>query len=372
MTLTTIPPPMKWAVLGTGFIAAKVLQYGIRRAGDIVHAVGSRTLSKAQCFASQHSIPKAYASYIEAIQDPEVQAVYIALPSYLHYEYTLKAARLGKHVLCEKPVAPKSEEVIEMIDVCRKEGVVFLDGTFWKHHPRAKAIKAVLDSGDLGLVNSVNSHFSFPNLNAPASAIRVNPETEPTGVLGDMAWYTVRFGLFAYGFEVPEKVSGTIVRRHPETGAPTTFIGQLLFAGERSAIFEASFHQHGSQRSAITGTKGQLTLDDTFLPWKGIPNPADPPSTFVAPPADTFQVSFKRGHWEDREISMKLRDAGIGQGGDSDENCIEEELMVRDFGRCVRGDVNWEGWAKETIVIHKVLDALWESANKGSAVVSLE
>ncbi|KAI8614959.1 hypothetical protein BC830DRAFT_340755 [Chytriomyces sp. MP71] len=370
---------LRWGVLGTGSIAAKVLTVGIRRSGHYVEAVGSRSLNSAQTFASKHAITKAYGSYQELLDDAEIDAVYIALPSSLHREWTLKAAAAKKHVLCEKPVAFFTAEVVEMIEACKVAGVVFLDGTFFKHHPRNKLIKDMVDAGELGDVTSVFSQFSCDARDMTADAIRHRVDMERTGALGDMGWYTIRFGLHVYGYELPEKVVGTIVKRHPETGACTHFIGQLHFSNvsytkcfvsclkvvhsnlswknqNRVALFDTSFAQMDSQRTHISGTKAILAVDDAFVPWKGLIDMRNS-TAFVGPQEDTFEMSKSAGVWETRRVPMN----GI----------VEEVHMVNDFAACVEGSKSWLKWAEETIVIHKVIDALWESGELGSQPVTL-
>ncbi|KAJ3136739.1 hypothetical protein HK100_001441, partial [Physocladia obscura] len=169
---------MKFGVLGTGGIAGKVLTVGIRRSGNTVLAIGSRSIESATAFAKKFAIPKAYGSYQELLDDPEIEAVYLALPSALHKEWTLKAAKANKHILCEKPVAPYASDVIEMMEACKAAGVVFLDGTFFKHHPRNAEIRNLVVSGDLGEVTSVFSQFGTDARDMPADAIRNDPAME--------------------------------------------------------------------------------------------------------------------------------------------------------------------------------------------------
>ncbi|KAI8609898.1 hypothetical protein BC830DRAFT_1148393 [Chytriomyces sp. MP71] len=350
--------PLKWGVLGTGFIANKVLNLGMRRAGHELVAVGSRSLQTAQAFAEKNGIAKAYGSYQAVLDDPDVQAVYIALPSMFHEEWVEAAAKANKHILCEKPVAPTLAQVQRMLALCEEHNVVFLDGTFFKHHPRTTEIRRVISSGALGNVTSVHSHFSFLMNPAATSAsqIRINPATEPTGVLGDMAWYTVRFSLLAYAFELPHSVSCSIVRRHALSGAAEQVVGQLLFHGGRSALFEASFAQVSIQRSCVTGDKGALALNDTFLTSHVSPITKEAALAFEAPKSDGFEVSVERGKpWERREVDM--------------EGKLNEEWMVLQFAECVAGQRSWKEWSHETLVIHTVLDKLWESAqNEGVPV----
>ncbi|KAJ3071211.1 hypothetical protein HDU98_005657 [Podochytrium sp. JEL0797] len=347
---------MKFGVLGTGGIASKVLTVGIRRSGNTVLAVGSRSIESAQAFAAKFAISKAYGTYQGVLDDPEVEAVYIALPSGLHKEWALKAAAAKKHILCEKPVAPYTSDVQEIISACTLHNVVFLDGTFFKHHPRNKLIREMVVNGELGDVTSVFSQFSCDAREMSADAIRHRPDMERTGCLGDMGWYTVRFGLHVYGYDVPEKVIGTIVKRHPETGAATHFIGQLHFSQHRIALFDCSFAQADTQLTHVSGTKAILACDDTFVPWKGLIDMKNP-DAFVAPLQDTFTVSMSAGVWETRVVEM---------GG-----VVEEVRMVNDFVACVEGGKSWKEWAEEAVVVHRVLDALWESAERGSVPVKL-
>ncbi|KAJ3018442.1 UNVERIFIED_CONTAM: hypothetical protein HDU68_011150 [Siphonaria sp. JEL0065] len=348
---------MKFGVLGTGGIAGKVLTVGIRRAGHVVLAVGSRSQGSADAFAAKFSITKAYGTYQGVLDDPEVEAVYIALPSGLHKEWALKAAAAKKHILCEKPVAPYTADVVEIVEACKANNVVFLDGTFFKHHPRNKLIRDLVVNGDLGDVTSVFSQFSCDARSMAADAIRHQPQMERTGVLGDMGWYTVRFGLHVYGYELPEKVIGTIVKRHPETGAATHFIGQLHFSQNRIALFDASFAQADTQLTHVSGTKAILALDDTFVPWKGLIDMKNI-DAFEGPQQDTYKISTQAGVWEEKSVQMN----GV----------VEEVLMIQDLVACVEGTKDWKEWAQESITIHRVLDALWESAEKGSFPVEVK
>src|SRR5215216_2397467 len=96
---------LSWGILGTGNIARQfAVGVNASKRGRLV-AVGSRTADSAQTFAAAHHIPAAYGHYEDALADPTVHAVYISLPNTLHHEWTIKALRAGKHVLCEKPFA---------------------------------------------------------------------------------------------------------------------------------------------------------------------------------------------------------------------------------------------------------------------------
>ncbi|KAJ1563542.1 hypothetical protein HK096_000533, partial [Nowakowskiella sp. JEL0078] len=235
---------VRWGVLGTGWIAGEVLEQGIRRGGGHIEALGSRTLDSGLAFAKKHNIPSSnvFGSYDEVISNPNVDVVYLALPTHLHAEWTKKAAKAGKHVLCEKPVAATADEVQEMVDVCAENNVVFFDGTFWPHNPRTETLRKFLHpaegESEIGKIRSVIATLSWFGIDE--SNIRLKPELEPMGALGDIGWYTVRYALFAYDFEIPQKVVGVITGVHKATGAARSFSGVLLFKDNRSATFDCS------------------------------------------------------------------------------------------------------------------------------------
>ena len=140
------------------------------------------------------------------LEDDEIDAVYIPLPTSLHLEWVVKAAQAGKHILCEKPVARDAAELATMLAAVAAAGVEFMDGVMFMHHDRLEAMAAVLHGdpfASFGEVQRVTSGFSF---SAPdeffASNIRASAAGDPLGCLGDLGWYCVRFGLFAFGWDV--------------------------------------------------------------------------------------------------------------------------------------------------------------------------
>lgn len=124
-----------------------------------IYAIASRTLAKAQSFAAENELPeetKVYGSYDELVEDEEVDALYIPLPTAFHVEWVLKAAAKKKHVLLEKPPARTVEELKVMVEALDKNGLQYMDGTMWMHHPRTRKMEAVLhDSSRLGRILEV-------------------------------------------------------------------------------------------------------------------------------------------------------------------------------------------------------------------------
>lgn len=161
---------------------------------DLV-AVASRNLASAQSYATENGFRKAYASYQELLDDEEVEAVYIPLPTTMHLEWVLKAAHAGKHVLCDKPVGVGLAQLVEMLKAVDGKNLVFMDGVMFMHHPRLPLLLKTLKDRDLfpeGPVSRVVTAFTFPGGGEFfKDNIRIKKELEPYGCVGDLGWYNV-------------------------------------------------------------------------------------------------------------------------------------------------------------------------------------
>ena len=137
---------IKWGVLGTADIARGCTIPGMQQADNCeLYAIAGRSMEKAQLFKEQFGFEKAYGSYDELLCDENVQAVYIPLPNHLHLEWTLKALRAKKHVLCEKPMAMNAKETEEMFCCAKENGVLLMEAFAYLHSPFVKAVKEELE-----------------------------------------------------------------------------------------------------------------------------------------------------------------------------------------------------------------------------------
>ncbi len=127
----------------------------------MLHALASERPGVAQEWATTHKVPKAYDSYKAVLADPEVDAVYIPCTGELHRHWTIAAAKAGKHVLCEKPLALTVAESEEMIDACQDAGVILQEAFMWRHHPRAKHARELVRTGAIGQLRQIVASFSF-------------------------------------------------------------------------------------------------------------------------------------------------------------------------------------------------------------------
>lgn len=254
-----------WGIIGTASIARRRFVPGIKQAKKAeLAAVASRNLLKAEEFSSEFEIPKAYGSYEELLSDPDIQAVYIPLPNHLHCEWVIKAAKAGKHVLCEKPLGTDPKECRKMIDACNKAGVLLMEGFMYRLHPRTIVMKELLDSGKIGDVKTIVAVST--HLRPTDGDVRFSGE-KGSGVLMDVGVYCVNAARYLFGME-PSAVYGT-ASFMADTGVDTSFSAMMEFPGGRVSLFDCSYDTSYRQYLEVGGTQGALYSDRPFVPGDG-------------------------------------------------------------------------------------------------------
>lgn len=179
---------VNWGVLGTAGIAKGQTIPGMKQAENCcLYAIAGRDLAKAERFREEFGFAKAYGSYEELLDDPEIQAVYIPLPNMIHYEWTVKALEKKKHVLCEKPLAPDAAKAREMFRVAKENGVWLMEAFAYLHSPWVKAIQAEVDAGVIGKIRYMESEFLTSDYDP--DNIRMRKETLG-GCMYDLGCYT--------------------------------------------------------------------------------------------------------------------------------------------------------------------------------------
>ncbi|HET8525820.1 MAG TPA: Gfo/Idh/MocA family oxidoreductase [Actinomycetota bacterium] len=254
---------LRWGVLSTAKIGIeKVIPATIAAARCGVVAIASRDLGRAQAAASGLGVARAFGSYEDLVADPDVDAVYNPLPNHLHAEWTIAAARAGKHVLCEKPLATSAAEAERMIQVCEAEGVLLMEAFMYRLHPTWEAVRASVASGRIGELTTVQSWFSY--FNDDPNDIRNQVETGG-GALYDIGCYCVNLSRMLFGAE-PIRIQGS-VSRDAVLGIDTLTSGILGF-DDGIASFTCSTRAEPDQRVHIYGTGGRISLEIPFnIPW---------------------------------------------------------------------------------------------------------
>jgi predicted dehydrogenase len=245
----------RWGVLSTARINESVLR-GVdgSPAVDVV-AVGSRSLDTAEAFAREWGIPRAHGSYEELLADPDVEAVYIPLPNGMHVEWTLAALEAGKHVLCEKPLSPRLEDVERCFDVAERNGLVLSEGFMWRHHPQTDRLVELV--GQIGELRLIRATFSFSL--GPEANVRWDAHLDG-GALLDVGCYCVSAARL-FGGE-PERAGGEAVMT--EGGVDSRFVATMRMAGDVIGEFNCGFDMPPRDELEIVGSEGSLFTDD---PW---------------------------------------------------------------------------------------------------------
>ena len=158
-----------WGVLGPGFIATQATIPAMQQVPcAYVLAIASSNEQRAQTASLRLGIERVYHSYQALLDDPDINAVYIALPNHLHQEWTIRAAQAGKHVLCEKPLAMSAAECEGMLAACRQANVLLMEAVMYRFHPRMLYLKQMLAAGELGDIRFLHAAFSF-SFDAPGN-----------------------------------------------------------------------------------------------------------------------------------------------------------------------------------------------------------
>jgi predicted dehydrogenase len=254
---------LNWGVLGTARINRSIIP-AIRAARrSALGAIASRELSQAEAFARDWNIPRAYGSYDDLLADGTIDAVYIPLPNHLHARWTIAAARAGKHVLCEKPVALTTEDVDRMAAAGRDNSVVIAEAFMYRHHAQTRRIHAMATDGALGELRFIRGSFTFPLTRE--GDVRFRPEWGG-GSLWDVGCYPVSYARLLAGGN-PRSVSGEA--ELGPTGIDVAFAGTLQFPSGLLAGFDSGFSAAFRTSLEIVGTTGTLVVPNPYKPGVG-------------------------------------------------------------------------------------------------------
>jgi predicted dehydrogenase len=191
---------LRWGVLGASKFALEQLTPAIQLArNNSFKALASSSKKRATAFAQLEPEIELFGDYNELLEDGRIDAVYIPLPNTMHVDWTIRAIKSGKHVLCEKPIAMKAGEINELINLRNDTGLLVAEAYMIVHHPQWQKAKEIVESGVLGELTQVDSVFSYNN-KADLENIRNNSEMGGGG-LPDIGVYTLGSVRFVTGQE---------------------------------------------------------------------------------------------------------------------------------------------------------------------------
>jgi xylose dehydrogenase (NAD/NADP) len=249
--------PVKWGIISTADINRKVIPGAHASEQVELMAVASRDQGRAEEYAREWKIDRAYGSYESLLEDADVEAVYISLPNTLHCEWSIRAVEAGKHVLCEKPMSRHTADVEAAFDAAEKNERILMEAFMYRHHPQTTRLRELVDEGAIGELRVIRTCFSYSLFDEENIRLRTDVEG---GSLMDVGCYCVS-GARLLGGE-PEQVYG----QHfvGPSGTDWVFTGALSFPGDVVALFDCGTALPERDELEAIGSEGSLFLDD---PW---------------------------------------------------------------------------------------------------------
>ncbi len=290
---------MRWGLLSTANINRKLLA-GAALAQDVdVLAVASRDDDRATTYARAHGIPRAYGDYDALLADADVEAIYISLPNSLHYEWTLRALRAGKHVLCEKPFSRRPAEVVEAFDLADRLGLVLSEAYMFRYNPQIVRLADLVAEGAIGELRLISSAFTWP-CDAPGD-VRLSAALDG-GSLMDVGCYCVSAARLVAG----EPGSVTAAQHLGPTGVDDRLAGTMRFDGGVLAHFDSGFHLPDRSRLEVVGTRGSVVVSD---PWHCV----EPALTLLPQGSEPREIPVERYN----SYTLELEYVGAAVRGDA-------------------------------------------------------
>ena len=317
---------VKWGVISTADIGMKKVLPGMLKSSEIeLVGIASRNLKRAQEAAAELGIAKAYGSYEEMLADPEIEAVYNPLPNHLHVPLTLLAAKHGKHVLCEKPIAITAKEAMKLKNAPRK--VMIAEAFMVRHALQWIDARDRVKRGEIGEVRAMQVLFSY--FNRDPKNVR-NMAGIGGGGLLDIGCYPITVARYIFDGE-PSRVTGTI-DRDPKFKTDRLMGGLADFGKGRHLSFTISTQLAPYQRVHIVGTKGRIEVE---IPFNAPPD--KPNRIFVQ--GEEMNV----GTWHEYPVSDQY------------------QLQAEAFGRAIRSGKKMAWGVDDAIKNMKIIDAFFKS-----------
>jgi len=249
---------LKWGVISTAKIGREKVIPAIQLSEkNKVVAIGSENVEKAKQIAADNGIDKVHSSYDDLINDPDIDVVYNPLPNTMHVEWSIKALKAGKHVLCEKPMGMNAEETKLLLDEAAKHPrLKLMEAFMYRFHPQWLKVRELLDQNLIGEIRTVNTFFSYYNVDS--NNIRNRPEVGG-GALMDIGCYCISFPKFIFG-EEPLRLAA-VMEKSPESGVDRMTSAILNFDQGRTATFTCSTQLNPFQRCIAYGTEGHIEVE---------------------------------------------------------------------------------------------------------------
>ncbi len=256
--------PLRIGVLGCARITKNALLDPAKAVPEaVVTAVASRNQARADEYAREHVIPRAYGTYDALLTDPEIDAIYNPLPNGLHCEWTIKALKAGKDVLCEKPLASNAQEAKHMADAARATGKLLVEAFHYRFHPLAKFVEETVRAGRLGKIKSAEAAITIPNSLFPRDDIRFQLDLAG-GATMDVGAYCINAVRHVFNEEPSvEEAKPTVV----SPGMDGAMEARFRFpSGGEGRIRCSMIAEKLESRLIIEGERGRIACENPFMP----------------------------------------------------------------------------------------------------------
>lgn len=246
-------------IIGAGWIADKMAQ-AIAPFKDMqVYAISSRSIEKAEAFAKEHDIPKAYGSYEDMVADPAVDLVYIATPHSHHYEHSLLALEHGKHVLVEKAFTANADQAEKLIQTARSKGLFITEAIWTRYMPLSHKVKDLMESGIIGRPRILTATLCY----MMEQKERIVRADLCGGALLDLGVYALNFARMYFGTDIARTVTNCHIG---PTGMDMHECISLSFADGKMANLQAGALCLNDRQGIISGTEGYIRVDNINCP----------------------------------------------------------------------------------------------------------
>jgi predicted dehydrogenase len=248
----------RWGVLATGSIAATVVDDLALVEGAERLAVASRDLGRAEAFAAEHGVERAYGSYEELLADPDVDVVYVATPHAQHHLVTSQVLAAGKPALVEKAFTCSLAAATDLVEQARSAGLFVMEAMWTRLQPGIVRLRELVADGAIGEVRSVTADLGFVQPFDPSH--RLYDPARGGGALLDLGVYPVSFAQMLLG--TPTRVQATGLLNELGTDSESALL--LSYENGEHALLSCSLLGDTPGRATVVGTKGRITLEPRF------------------------------------------------------------------------------------------------------------
>lgn len=249
----------KIGIIGAGWIAHK-MTLTVSSLTDVEnYAIASRDLSRAKAFAESYGFKRAYGSYQELVDDPEVDLVYVATPHSHHFEHASLALEAGKPVLCEKAFTANAREADALLNMAQRKGLFITEAIWPRYMPLALKVKELLADGTIGTPLQLSATLCYPMMDKE----RILRPDLCGGALLDVGVYCLHFAQMYFGSDIDRTASSCLLT---DTGVDSYNSMTLYYSDGRVAQLQSSALSRDNRQGVITGTKGYMVVDNVNSP----------------------------------------------------------------------------------------------------------